>query len=243
MTTPATETLAFAVTFVNGIYKLDFTDATNPVVEIPRDQAVLKTHPSDGTLYYFGTNGNIVTLNYTLCTNLSIVSRELQLDAVVALATGAPLGSVTISGQPILVTPTSILTRVYSVSGNRSSSGVLYIMRPGAGSTVRLLALSANTATALSAGTNTYIRSGATITGGAWAVDAANIPGSNMEFNTGGTVGGTPAFQIVLNFATQLVLDLSPYNIQYTALQPLVLYISQSGLGATSAALTWTETP
>lgn len=97
----ATETFPFAVTFSNGQFEIAEPTNNNVVTVFPESQAVMKTHISAANLYFFGTAGNLITLDYTLCTNLTTASRQLQIEAIVALAAGSPIGSVTISGQPI----------------------------------------------------------------------------------------------------------------------------------------------
>lgn len=253
MSSGDTSLFAFTVDFTNGVFKIDqpTNNAANggTMFFIPLSQAVLKVHPTDPNFYYFGTNGNLNTLDYALCTNRTVASREAQLDAIIALAGGVPLGAVTISGQPISVTvsntpsviPSINLGEIYSTSNALSASGVALILRPN-GTTVKLLFISSSTSTALSAGTSVSIQIGATITGGTWGAIAA-IPGSLMEVNTGGSVGGTPSFQLSAGFSTSLTWDLSQYNIVYTTLQPIVVRLTQTGLGSTAVYLTWTETP
>lgn len=234
-----TDTFSFAVSFSNNIYQLAFTDAATSLIEIPVAQMVIKTHPTAANLYYLGTSQNQNTVDYTLCTNLTTASRVAQIAAIIALAAGSPIGSVTISGQPISITPTINLGETYALSNTRASSGNALVLRPN-GTTARLLAISAATNTALSSGTDFYIKSGTTVTGGTWS--AVSNPESKMQINAGGTVSAGDV-QVFYYLGTSSIADISSYNLTYTTLQPIVVGLDQSGIGTTSVSLMWTELP
>lgn len=236
----ATETFPFSVTFNSGSFEISQPTNGNTVVSFPLAQLVLKTHPSIANLYYFGTAFNVVTLDFTLCTNLTVVSRLLQIEAIISLVASAPLGAVTISGQPIQVNPIINRGEIYSLYASRSSSGTNLILRPNA-TNARLTHLSAATNAALSSGAAFYVRRGCTITGGAWA-PSVDIPGSKMEVNTGGAVSaGTQEWFFILG--TSSIVDISAFNSLYTTLQPIVIGCLQSGIGSTSVSVSWTEDP
>jgi hypothetical protein len=235
-----TATFAFSVTYSGGIYSISQPTNGNLICTYPQGGCLLKTHFSDPQLYYFGSSGNSIALNYTLCTNLTTASRLAQFDAILALASAAPIGAVTISGQPVGVTRNENLGEVYSLTATRSSSGAALVLRPNA-TTAKLGYLSCSTNTALSSGNSFYVTSGATITGGTWAASSL-IPGSKMEVNTGGAVSGG-AQQLFFLLGTSSIQEVLGLNVQYTTLQPIVVGINQSGIGSTSVSLTWTELP
>lgn len=95
-----TETFPFAITFTNGIFELSQPTNGNLVLSAPLADAKFITHPSVTNFYYFGGAGYAVTLDYTLCTNLTTASRKGQLDAVLALPTSAPGTNVTVTNFP-----------------------------------------------------------------------------------------------------------------------------------------------
>jgi hypothetical protein len=232
------ETFAFSVTYASGFYEVFQPTNGNATFLFPQSQCVTKTHPTDGNIYYFGTNVNLIPLDYTLCTNLTVASRKAQIDAIVALATAAPLGAVTVTSGNVNVS--SSLGEVYSASGTRSSSGNVLVLRPNA-TTAKILQISAVTSAALSAGTNMQILQGATVTGGTWA-PVAGLTGSKMEQNTGGVVTlAVP--QVTTLFGSQVALVISDHNCTYTTLQPIVVAVNFSGLGNSSTAVVWTEAP
>lgn len=236
----STETFSYTVTYSNGIFRVYQATNGDLLALAPLAQAVIKTHPSAANLYYFGTNGNIITLDYTLCTNLTNTTRIVLIDNIVSLAGTAPIGAVTISGQPIQTVPTISLGENYGFTSTRATSGNAIILRPGAALTqIKLNQLMGSTSTALSSGTSIVLLFGATVTGGTWAT-SATVVGSQVEFNSGGTVtGGTQMY--VMPFNQSAVASLN--QIPLTALQTLVVVINQTGIGNTTAAINWTETP
>lgn len=236
----STDTFPFSVTYSNAIFEVLQPTNGNTVCTFPQSQSIIKTHPSAANLYFFGTNNNLIALDFTLCTNLTVVSRQLQIEAIIALASSSPLGSVTISGQPIQVNPTVNLSEVYSLSNTLTASGPALRLRPN-GTTVRITHLSCATNTALSSGNSFYLTRGATVTGGTWAA-SATIPGSKVEVNTGGAVSaGTQELFFILG--TSSIVDVSNLNLTYTTLNPFILGLNQTGLGTTSVSITWTELP
>lgn len=235
----ATETLNYAVTITANIFKVAFAAPSTLVAVFPAQQTVIKTHPTDLDLFYFGTSGNIVTLSTALCTNLTNTTRAILIDAILMLAVTVGSSNVNVVNTPNVVINAN-LGETYTLAATRSSSGTAFTLRPN-GTTIRLEQISGNTSTALSAGTNITVRSGITVTGGTWATPAT-ITGSKVEQNTGGTItGGSDT--LIHQFGTQLVIDLTNYNLQYTTLQPIQVIINQSGLGSTTGSLMWTELP
>jgi len=232
------ETFPYTVTYSAGFYEVFQATNGNATFLFPQSQCVTKTHPSDGNLFYFGTNVNLIPLDFTLCTNLANGTRKILIDAIVALATAASLGAVTVTSGTITVS--SNLGEVYSVVGTRSSSGIVFILRPN-GTTMRLLQISGSTSAALSAGTYVQVLEGATVTGGTWAA-IPGLTGSKVEQNTGGVVT-TTVTQLNMLFGTSQALVISDHNITYTTLQPVVLSVTFTGLGSSSLALVWSELP
>jgi len=96
-----TETLPFAITFTNNIYELSQPTNGNYVLTVPQAEAVFLTHPTLTNFYYFGNVGYAVTLDYTLCTNLTVASRKAQIDAALALPPAMEVsGSVEVTNFP-----------------------------------------------------------------------------------------------------------------------------------------------
>jgi len=239
----ATESFSYTITYSNNIYRVYQATNGDLLCDFPTSQMVMKTHPSAATLFYLGSNINLITLDYTLCTNLANGTRVILMDAIVALSTGVPLGTVTISGQPIDVNLNPNLGENYSLGVTVASTNAnALVIRPGAGLTkLKLLYLTAATSTALSSGTKITIKQGQSVIGGAWAADAS-ITGSQVEVNTGGAISGGSVLGIYY-FGTDTIVNLSNLNLNFTALQNIVIGITQSGIGSTSASIQWSETP
>lgn len=239
----------YSVTFANGQYEIDQPTNGTLVSTFPISQSVLKTHPTAATLFYFGTNGNIIPLDYTLCTNLANGSRLILMQAIEALAAGSPLGSVTIAGQPISVNlnPAATqqvlvsqkLTNIYSLQATVPTGiQTALILRPNGGS-VRLLRITGASAAALSSGVFITVQQGVTITGGTYATPSV-ITGSIMQVNTGGSSsGGTSMLDHAFNSTG--IFDISLYNIVIATLVPFTIIMTSSGLGSSSVTITWTE--
>jgi len=243
-----TETFAFSVTFSNGVFEITQPTNGNLVASFPEASAVIKTHPSIANYYYFGSSGNILTFDYTLCSNLTTVSRQLQIEAIIALG-GGSLGSVTIAGQPISTTisgqPIGMYNNpllsggMFSLSASTGSTANLLVLRLNhVGGVIRLLNLSAATSAALSAGQALTLQLG-TVTGGTWATPAG-LAGTNIQSNTGGTLAATNN-TIIAPYNSAVTIDLSRFNIAFGNLVAFWINTAMSGLGTTNVALSWTE--
>jgi len=81
-----TETFPFTLTYSNGSWEVSQPTNGNYVLTAPTEEAIFLTHPSVANFYYFGNAGFAIALDYTLCTNLTTVSRKAQIDAALALA-------------------------------------------------------------------------------------------------------------------------------------------------------------
>lgn len=239
----STETFSFTVTYSNNIYRVFQSSNGNTLCTFPTAQMIMKTHPSSGNLYYLGTSGNLITLDYTLCTNLTTASRQAQLDAIVALATGAPMGAVTISGQPISTTLNMNLGETYSRSATVSATNsIAIVLRPGVNQTnTRILGITASSSAAASATSRIILGKNVTINGGTWAPDGQNL-GSQMEVNTGGALG-TQTNACTFYFNSSLNAQLENWNITYAPQEILTVGVLFSGIGNISVSIMWTETP
>lgn len=96
-----TETFPFTLTFTNGFFEVSQPTNANYVVSAPAGDDIFLTHPSIANYYYFGNAGYAITLDYTLCTNLTTASRKAQIDAALALAVASPIsGNVNVLNFP-----------------------------------------------------------------------------------------------------------------------------------------------
>lgn len=81
-----TETFPFAITYSNGVYELSQPTNDNLVICAGIGDILFITDPGTPEFYWFGNRGYAVTLDYTLCTNLTTDSRKAQMEAAIALA-------------------------------------------------------------------------------------------------------------------------------------------------------------
>lgn len=244
-----TSLFPFTVVFANGQYEIDQTTNGSLVATFPISQSVIKTHPTLANIFYFGTNGNILPFDYTLCTNLANPSRATLIANIEALAAGSPLGSVTIAGQPISVnlnpaaTQTVFnsqkLTSIYSLTATVSTGTVTPFVLRGNGGNIRLLRITSSTATALGSGVLVTVENNPTVTGGVWATPAG-VAGSILQANTGGTPsGGTQ--MMIFSYNSTINADVSLYNATFATLVPFSIIITSTGLGSSTVTITWTE--
>lgn len=238
----ATNLFPYTVTYSNGIFEVYEASNGDLLAFYPRDQLVMKTHNTDAVLFFMGTSQNLISLDYTLCTNLTNTTRKLLMDNIVALGGAAPLGAVTISGQPIATTLNQSLGENYGLVTSRSTNGDFFVLRAGATlPSFKLADICGTSSTALSGGTYIKITQGATITGGTWAVSAAT-PGSKVEVNTGGAVsGGSQAYAMAFNENQRA--SLIDRGFSFVALETCVISLVQTGIGTSGCSVNWTETP
>jgi hypothetical protein len=234
----ATELFPFTVTFTNGNFEIFETTNGALVATFPDAQLVIKTHPTIGNFYYMGTTQNAITLDFTQCTNLTVASRKAQIDAILALGSGT-LGTVTIGGPlPLPVSLSYLRTNIYSLSATAAASSDILILR-GNGSTTNLINIAVSTDLALSSGLNVTLVQGITVTGGTWATPAG-VGASLIQQNTGGTnTGGSN--EVIIPFNNAGFYDLKGYGITYPTLTAFKLVLTQTEIGHTTVAVTWTE--
>ncbi len=94
-----TESFPFTLTFTNGMFEVSEPTNNNYVLAVALADDIFLSHPTNNNFYYIGNQGFAITLDYTLCTNLTTTSRKAQIDAAIALA-AAGATSVSVSNFP-----------------------------------------------------------------------------------------------------------------------------------------------
>lgn len=246
------ETLPYIITYTNNVYKIKVIGFVSIYIfDYPKEVMKLQTVPTSNDLFYVGSEERKLTLDYRQCTNLPNGTREILLDAIIGLATNPALGSVTISGQPvsILITgqPLEVVQskkqiwEVYALDRTVTSLvSTGFMLRPGPNISVKLLSLTMTTTTPVSASNRITISKNVILTGTTWLPIAA-LPSSQMERTTTGSIAGGGEVVGVYYWTTQMLVNLSDYNIIFGPQETILIGIGQVGTGSTTCSIQWAE--
>lgn len=169
-----TELFPWTISYTNGVYSVSQPTNGNLIFEIPLAKAEIATHPSIANYFYFGSPS--LTLDQSLITNITPVSRTATIAYVISLAIPTPV-SATISSLPSnALNNQGVATNTISANGTAIALRVI----AGSGQYIKLRELNAVTALGLGTWTQINITKNPTPTGGTWT---AAFPGSIVEKN------------------------------------------------------------